>query len=184
VAAGKLIHDEIVITRSLHLATCSPLIGIAGMRPILLATDHSSDVYHFWLYHKQCGILNPVEVLSDGRDVVTYLEVCPLHRTIPALLVASLKMPSMGGLQLLEHLTTKRQTDFPTILLIDHQDHDPPLVASAFRLGVDSFLRRPLLKKDFCQVMSRFENLTMGSCPGIDTSPEPTRRLSSERIVS
>jgi len=124
------------------------------MRPILLATNDFSDVYTFWLYHKQCGVHNRVEVLSDGDDVARYLGGSHPNLPPPALLVASLKMPRMGGLQLLEHLKATRQNGFPSVLLIDLQDHDVTLAAAAFRLGAESFLMRPIQKKDFCDIMA------------------------------
>src|SRR6478735_7535140 len=110
------------------------------MRPILLATDNANDVFTFWVHHKQCGVHNRVEVLSDGTDVIRYLEGDRTRFPVPALLIASLKMPQMGGLQLLERLKAAKQQGFSTVLLIDEQDHDLKLVASAFRVGADRFL--------------------------------------------
>jgi CheY-like chemotaxis protein len=146
-------------------------------KPILLATDNSSDVYSFWLYHKQCGISNPVEVLGDGRDVISYLQAGLVHYALPALLVANLRMPEMGALQLLQYLAENQPREFSTVLLIDHKDHDLPLVTAAFRLRVDSFLRRPILKADFCQVMSRFATLSMDGCSDVGISSEPKHVL-------
>jgi CheY-like chemotaxis protein len=146
------------------------------MRPILFATDNSTDVYNFWLVHKQCGIGNPVEIFADGREVITYLQAWTSDRPLPALLVASRWMPHMGGLQLLQNLKAKDQAVFPTVILIDHQEHDLPLIAAAFQLGVDSFLRRPIVKKEFCELMSRIETVTMEGCGDIDASLEPKIR--------
>src|SRR6476646_830729 len=113
------------------------------MRPILLATDSANDVFTFWVHHKQCGIQNRVEVLSDGTDVIRYLEGERARFPLPALLVASLKMPRMGGLQLLERLKATGQRDFPIVLLIDEPDHDLKLVALAYQLRAERFLMRP-----------------------------------------
>jgi two-component system response regulator len=136
------------------------------VRPILLATDDSNDVFAIWAHHKQCGIQNRVEVLSDGMDALRYLEGDRVRCPLPALLIASLRMPEMGGLELLERLAAK-ELDFSTVLLIDDRDHDLELVAAAYRLRVDSFLRRPIDKNEFCRLMSRFLPITIENCQGI-----------------
>jgi FixJ family two-component response regulator len=140
--------------------------------PILLATDDPNDVFTFWRYHKQCRIQNPLEVLNDGKEVVRYLEssrpTCPL----PVLLVLSLKMARMGGLEVLNHLMATRQRGFSTVLLIDTRDHDVTLAATAYRLGVEQFLMRPIAKKEFCNLMSQFHEVIMDNCPEADTSAE------------
>ena len=139
------------------------------MRPIVLATDNSNDVFTFWTHHKQCGIHNRVEVLSDGSDVVRYLEGDRVRFPLPALLIASLKMPQMGGLQLLEHLRATGQRDFSTVLLTDAADHDLRLAMLAYRLGAASFLMRPIEKTEFCRLLCQFQAITMDGCPGIPT---------------
>ena len=56
-------------------------------------------------------------------------------------------------------------TKVPKVLLVDEIDHDVPLIAAAIKLGVEAFLIRPLLKDDFCRLMSRFpDSLTMDGC--------------------
>ena len=130
-------------------------------RPILLATDDSNDVFAFRRYHKECGIYNPLEVVPDGHDVVRYLATNPLNFPLPALLIVSLKMRRMGGLQVLEHLIATNQNGFPSVLLINSQDHNVTLVAAAYRLQAESFLMRPIEKKEFCNFMSRFHTVTM-----------------------
>jgi len=73
----------------------------------------------------------------------------------------------MGGLQLLERLKSTGQNGFPSVLLIDPQDHDVTLAATAYLLGAESFLMRPIEKKEFCNLMSRFDAVTMDGCAGI-----------------
>jgi len=140
---------------------------INSLRPILLATDDSTDVFAFWRYHKQCRIQNRLEVVSDGEEVLRYLQNSRPNYPLPALLVAALKLPRVGGLQILEHLTSTRQRDFSTVLLIDTKDHDLELIMAAYRLGAHAFLMRPIVKKEFCGLISRLECLAIeGRCDG------------------
>jgi CheY-like chemotaxis protein len=74
---------------------------------------------------------NPVEVLPDGEDVLRYLATACPQSSAPALLVLSLKMSRVGGMQVLEHLKKNRQNGFATALLISSQHHDVPLAVMA-----------------------------------------------------
>ena len=107
----------------------------------MLAEDHSKDVFTFWRYHNQCRIHNPLEVFSDGEDLVAYLANT---RATPALLLLDLKMPRMGGLQVLEHLKASSHRGFTKVILTE--THDLNLVANAYRLGVASFLMKPIIR--------------------------------------
>lgn len=133
-------------------------------RPILLATDDSNDVFTFWRYHKQCRIQNRLEVVLDGEEVLRYLAGNQLNHPQPALLVAALNLPRMGGMQLLEHLMKARHVGFSKVLLIDSKEHNLDLVMSAYPLGAHAFLMRPLVKKEFCGLMSRCDGLQLDGC--------------------
>jgi len=118
----------------------------------------------FWRFHKECQVQNPLEVLSDAEDVVRYLEGSRLKQSLPALLLLDLRIPRMGGLQLLEYLRATGQREFRTVLLIQPNDHDLNLVAAAYRLGVDAFLMKPLERKEFCSVISQVHGVAMDCC--------------------
>ena len=134
-----------------------------SLKPILLATDDSNDVFTLWRYHKQCRIHNRLEVVSDGEEVVRYLAGNRQRHPLPALLIAALRLPRMGGLDLLGHLMRTRERDFSTVLLIDTKDHDVELMMAAYRLGAHAFLIRPLVKKDFSGLISRLGCLNVAA---------------------
>jgi len=69
-----------------------------------------------------------------------------------------------GGLEVLRHLKATCQRGFSTVLLIDKEDHDLPLITAAYELGVESFLMKPLEKKEFCTLMSHFHAVQMDGC--------------------
>src|SRR5262249_55028888 len=110
-----------------------------------------------------------------GEDALRYLASNSLNYPLPALLIVSLNTPRIGGLKVLQQLAGT-YPKLPKVLLIDGKDHDVSLVAAAYKLGVEAFLIRPLLRKDFCSLMSRFrDSLTMDGCPEQDprTQPKP-----------
>jgi hypothetical protein len=135
--------------------------------PILLATHDSNDVFAFWTHHKQCGVHNRVELLADGEDVLRYLESTRLNYPVPALLVLGLRLPRVGGVQVLERMDPLHRQQFPIVLLIDTRDHDLELILPAYRLHVRAFLMRPIVHKDFCGLMTRLRNAVTMDCPGV-----------------
>ena len=133
-----------------------------SLKSILLAADDSNDVFAFWNCHRQCGIHNRAEVVSDGEDAIRYFAST---RVLPALFIVSLNIPRIGGLKVLE-LLAGTYTHVPKVLLINEKDHDVRLIATAIKLGVEAFLIRPLGKDEFCSLMSRFgDTLKMDGCP-------------------
>jgi hypothetical protein len=77
----------------------------------------------------------------------------------------------MDGFQILEHLIKTRQREFPTALLIDAKDYDLDLLMKAYRLGAHAFMMRPLVKREFCGLMSRTDGLTMDCADGNTAEP-------------
>jgi len=155
------------------LAALLPNLRPVGdvLKPILLATDDSNAVFTFWRYHKQYRIQNPLEVVSDGEDVVKYLESSRVNCPLPALLVVGLRMARMGGLQVLEHLSATCQRGFSTVLLVESQKNDLNAIAAAYRLGVHSFLTTPLQKEEFYHLMSHFHAVKMDDCEAVNRPP-------------
>jgi two-component system, chemotaxis family, chemotaxis protein CheY len=68
------------------------------MRKVLLIED---DALLCWLLEKILKSKYEVIVMNDGMDAWTWLN----HDNIPDLIVSDLKMPSLGGLELLENLS-------------------------------------------------------------------------------
>jgi len=133
-----------------------------GAKPILLAEDDSNDVFMFWQYHKMCGVNNHLEVFSDGEDIITYFKSGGANCPLPVLVFLDLKMPRMGGLQVLEFLRRSDYAGFSSVILTGNED--PELRARAERLGAASCLSKPMVKRQFCELMGRTEGIEMVGC--------------------
>src|SRR5262245_45259665 len=132
-------------------------------RPILLAEDQSDDVYLFQCYHKQCGVHNSLHIVSDGAEVVRYFETSHrLKHPRPVAVFLDLKMPTMGGMEVLEFFKSSSLSGFPSIILSGNED--PRLVTEARQLGADSFLIKPIPKAEFCDLLARIEGVKMDGC--------------------
>ena len=134
-------------------------------QPILLAEDDSSDVFLFWRFHKMCGVHNRLEVFSDGEDVISYLKSARGNCPIPALVFLDLKMPKMGGLEVLEYLSKSGCQGFPTVLLTGNEN--PALLAKAHQLGATSSLTKPVEKRQFYELMGKIDGIEMKGCADV-----------------
>jgi len=137
-------------------------------KPILLAEDDSNDVFMFWRYHKLCGIHNPLEVFSDGEDIVSYFKSSRANCPLPALVFLDLKMPRMGGLEVLEFLSKSGHNGFSTVVLTGNEDSE--LRAKAEQLGATSCLTKPVEKRRFCELIGATEGVDMEGCVDVPTA--------------
>jgi len=116
----------------------------------------------FWRFHRLCGIQNPLEVFSDGEDVITWFKSNRAACALPALVFLDLKMPRMGGLDVLEYLSKSDHRGFSIVVLSGNEDSN--LLAKAQQLGATSLLPKPVEKQQFCQLMDKIEGVKMEGC--------------------
>jgi two-component system response regulator len=147
-------------------------------KPILLAEDDADDVFMFRRHYERCGVHNPLHVVSSGEDVVKYFEASRLNYPLPALLFLDLKMPIVGGLEVLDYLKRSSQDGFTTIVLSGSQDLK--MVTQAYQLGAGSFLTKPIEKQEFCDLMARFEAVKMDGCPPAEGLSASTAKAVSQ----
>jgi two-component system, chemotaxis family, response regulator Rcp1 len=91
-----------------------------------------------------------VATVAHGREALAYLRAQGVHagRELPDLLLLDLKMPDVGGLEVLRAL--RADADLRTIPVIvlstSARDQD---VLEAFRLGADDYIAKPLRAEEF-----------------------------------
>ena len=93
------------------------------------------------------GIVNPVYVVSDGRQAISYLGGIDAYtdRTrfpLPSLVLLDLKLPLIMGLDVLKWI--RAQPELKTVIvLIFTSSKLPPDVSKAYGLGANSYLVKP-----------------------------------------
>lgn len=114
---------------------------------ILLVEDEENDATLLKMALKKNNILNPVQWARDGLEAIAYLNGDGEHadRTkypFPEVLIVDLKMPRMGGLELLswirEHPAYKV---IPTVIMTSSRlDMD---IEKAYTLGANTYMIKP-----------------------------------------
>lgn len=116
---------------------------------ILLAEDEANDVFLMQRAFRKANLVNPLQVVSDGVEAISYLNGESRYADrnafpIPTLVLLDLKLPRRSGLDVLEWV---RQQTTPirrvpiVILTSSKQSID---VNRAYDLGANSYLVKPV----------------------------------------
>ena len=127
---------------------------------ILLIEDSESDILLLQEAFKKAGLGNPLNVVHDGVEAMSYL----LGRGVyserhkhpdPNLLLVDINMPRLNGLELVTWLRT--QPDFAHLMVVVLSNTaTPEQVQYAYQMGAKSFMVKPADRKEFQNLVSCF----------------------------
>ncbi|UCF70648.1 MAG: response regulator [candidate division WOR-3 bacterium] len=112
---------------------------------ILLVEDDHNDVLLIKRAFQKVNIANPIVVLNDGEQAITYLAGREPYvgRVLPMLVLLDLKLPRKSGHEVLEWLrqqpTLKR---LPVVVLTASSESSD--INRAYDLGANSYLVKPV----------------------------------------
>ncbi|MCX6029382.1 MAG: response regulator [Chloroflexi bacterium] len=115
---------------------------------ILLVEDNRDDEELTLLALKESNILNEVVVARDGVETLDYLFGAgkwagrdPSRR--PQIILLDLKLPKLGGLEVLERLRADPRTALIPVVVLTSSSEEEDVIAS-YRLGANSYVRKPV----------------------------------------
>ncbi len=111
---------------------------------ILLVEDDPRDLELTLRTLKKNNIANHIFVARDGAEALAFLQSGSPQ---PRLVLLDLKLPKVSGLEVLTQLRQNPATkDTPVVILTSTDDQ--PEIDACYRLGANSFVRKPV---DFAQ---------------------------------
>jgi two-component system, response regulator len=116
--------------------------------PILLVEDNRDDVELTLMAFSKSHITNPVVVSKDGVDALEYLFATGKHagrdtREQPVVILLDLKLPRLGGLEVLARLRQDERTKYvPVVILTTSTEQDDLIRAGD--LHANSYVRKPV----------------------------------------
>jgi two-component system response regulator len=126
-------------------------------KTILLVEDNPDDVTLTLRALKQNDISNNVVVAGDGAEALDYLYAKGKYaqrdeKDLPVLVLLDLKLPKIDGLQVLRSI---RQNEFTKLLpvVILTSSTEEKNIMDGYKLGVNSYIRKPIDFNDFQQVI-------------------------------
>ena len=120
-------------------------------RPILLVEDNPMDVDLTRRAFARRHLLNALEVARDGEEALGWLARWEAGEPTPVVILLDLKLPRVSGLEVLRRLKQHaRFARIPVVVLTtSREDAD---VASAYALGVNSYIVKPVEFEKFVEV--------------------------------
>ena len=131
-----------------------------GQRLILLVEDNDDDVELTLRALRRNRVANRVDVVRDGAEALEYLFATGSYsgrdlRDTPNLVLLDLKLPKVGGLEVLERLRADARTRRLPVVILTSSNVESDL-ARSYDLGANSYIRKPV---DFTQFMEAVNQL-------------------------
>ena len=121
-------------------------------RYILLVEDNPDDVELTLLAFKKYKIKNEIVVIQNGAEALDYLFAEGAHAgrdlcNMPAVILLDLKLPKIGGLEVLRRIRTDERTKFLPVVILTSSKEEQDLI-DGYKFGANSYVRKPV---DFAQ---------------------------------
>jgi len=129
-------------------------------KKILLVEDNTDDVLLTLRALQRANILNEVVVARDGVEAYDYLTAEGQYagrdeKDMPVVVLLDLKMPRMGGLELLEKIRKISNLRFLPVVILTSSNEDRDICES-YNLGANSYIQKPV---DFDQFVQSIKTL-------------------------
>ena len=121
-------------------------------RVILLVEDNPDDEELTLRALSKSNVVNRVVVVRDGAEALDYLFRRGKHadrslNEVPQLVLLDLKLPKLGGLEVLRALRADDRTKLLAVVILTSSVEDQDLLR-CYDLGANSYIRKPV---DFTQ---------------------------------
>jgi len=112
-------------------------------KTILLVEDDENDVFFFKHAMKKQSLENPLQVASDGREAIDYLQGVGKFANreefpLPYLIVLDLKLPFVMGLDVLKWI--RQQPQLSPIVIVLRSSQENADIEETYRLGANAYL--------------------------------------------
>lgn len=135
---------------------------------ILVVEDDVNDQTFILRALKHCGVVNRIAVVNDGEEATSYLRGFDAYQDrglhpLPWLVMTDLKMPRMGGIELLTWMNESPEFRLiPTIVLTSSSNQRD--ITAAFAHGAKGYMIKPVHFCELEQVMQTISNYWRTSC--------------------
>jgi two-component system response regulator len=113
---------------------------------ILQVEDDPNDVFLFEYAMRKAGVMNPIQVASDGQQAINYLAGAGRFADrktfpLPCLILLDSKLPHVPGLDVLKWI--RQQPGAPRVVIMMSASEQEADIAAAYRLGANGYLVKP-----------------------------------------
>ncbi len=125
---------------------------------ILLVEDNPADAELAILALRKNNITNSLLHLEDGEETLDYLFATGKYAQrnmdqLPKVLLLDLKMPKIGGLEVLKKIKSDERTKIiPVVLLTSSGEEND--IKDSYKFGANSYIIKPVAFEDFVKAVS------------------------------
>lgn len=135
-------------------------------RGLLFVEDDSEDVTLTLLGFRHQGFEPDVVVAKDGKEALDLLlSDRDASRPLPLAILADIKMPRMGGLELLRRVKSEPLLSELPFAILTSSDHDADR-REALSLGAASYFLKPSDLDAYAGIVGRLRELMGRGAPG------------------
>ena len=121
---------------------------------LMLVEDNPDDVELTKLALKNEAVECELVIMNDGTEVLDHFSKLDNSTDImPDVILLDLKMPRIGGLEVLKHLRSNDETRFIPVVILTSSDEEKDIIES-YNLGANSYIRKPVNFEEFCETIS------------------------------
>ena len=127
---------------------------------MLIVEDSVDDAFLIKRAFNKAGILNPIQVVVDGDEAISYLSGAGEYENrqiypFPQFIITDLKMPRCGGFEILQWMKKNSHISvIPTIVWSSSKQPDD--VRKAYELGATSYVVKP---SDFTELQQMIRRI-------------------------
>jgi two-component system response regulator len=117
---------------------------------ILLVEDSEDDAELTMRAIRSNRIANRIELARDGVEAMAYLGA---DRPLPRMVLLDLKLPRLNGLEVLRRIRADARTRLLPVVVLTSSREEPD-IATAYELGVNSYIVKPVEFEDFVKAVT------------------------------
>jgi len=126
---------------------------------ILVVEDNPTDAELTLRALRRAKLANPITVVEDGAEALEYLFGVGKHagrpsEGTPRVVLLDLKLPKLSGLEVLRRIRGDERTSQVPVVIVTSSREEPD-VKEAYRLGVNSYIVKPVEFEKFVDAMTR-----------------------------
>ena len=120
-----------------------------SLQRVLLVENSLDDILLIQRAFKRHRFAVELKVVYDGVEALEYLRTAVKEQqTLPILVIMDLKLPKLDGLEVLYKMRNERAiASLPVVIFTSSNEKQD--IATAYKHGVNSFVRKPVAAEDF-----------------------------------
>ncbi|MBF0459928.1 MAG: response regulator [Magnetococcales bacterium] len=128
-------------------------------RFILLVEDNPKDEMLTLRALAKHHVTNKIEVVRDGEEALNFLfgqgeYAARDTQDLPTVVLLDLKLPKMGGLQVLQEIRADQRTRLLPVVILTSSNEDRDIL-SGYQLGANSFVQKPIGFEEFSRSVAQ-----------------------------